>query len=757
MEDRSKELAKNTFIITLGRVSTQFISFLLLPLYTTLLSNEQYGTVDLITTLVQLLIPVVSIMIDQGVFRYLLNCETETEKKKTISSAFFLLTATCVIACVVYCIISIFVPNQYKHWLLLILIATTFSNLFLQAARGLKHTRDYALGSFVCSASTIILNVLCIAFLRMGAVGMLAATFAGNAICCMFLFFKLKIARYISVSAIDRNIAKDELKYSSPLVPNQLSLWVMNSSDRLIVTFFLGAAANGILAVSHKFPAIYMTFFNIFQLAWHETGAIHYYDQDRDQFFTDSLKRTLSIFSTLCMGIIIALPIVFNWFVNKAFDEAYYNIPIYLVAFLFNVIIGLLGVVYVATKKTTEIAKTTMAAAVINIIVHLTLIKFIGLFAASISTLVGYGVTMIYRIIDTKKYLKIKYDIKQFVGTGSAILFCMFLYYLNNRIISVIFIPFFIICAYLFNYETVGDFMRVISGKIEKSGNKKLFVIIVMAVTFTLAMAAGCYIYGKATTSPKIINTDYKGNVQNISAKQIILFSNFGEENFTCTGLTYDKKEDSFWIGDYGKSPLNGVIFPRIVEVDKNFQNVLRVILLNDILDSSANLQGITYDDNDDSLWLAVGDCIIELNKEIQIVRKIQLGRYSKYSANGISYCEDDTLWVLCASQYLLHYSKDGALLNEFPFNYLDQDHIVLDGKHFFATIGADYRGNNNFIGKIDMSDGSITSLYRIEQSNAMEGICIVDGKVIIANDGFYHSDLVGQSYIVIYDIKDFT
>ena len=71
--NRSEELTKNTFIITLGRVSTQFITFLLLPLYTALLTTEEYGTVDLITTLVQFIVPVMSLMVDQGVFRDLLN------------------------------------------------------------------------------------------------------------------------------------------------------------------------------------------------------------------------------------------------------------------------------------------------------------------------------------------------------------------------------------------------------------------------------------------------------------------------------------------------------------------------------------------------------------------------------------------------------------------------------------------------------------------------------------------------------------
>lgn len=465
---RSRDLTRKTLIITIGKVSTQFVAFLLLPLYTTLLSTEAYGTVDLITTLVQLFIPVISLMIDQGVFRYLLNCELDDDRKKTISSAFFILLGLSGLTVVIYLLSAIFISSTYKVWVVLILLATAFSNLFLQIARGVNRTIDYALGSFICSAVTIILNVLCIAFFRMGAVGMLIAALVGNLICCIFSFFRLQIHKYISFNSLDKKMAIDELKYSVPLVPNQLSVWVMNSSDRLIVTFILGTAANGLLAVSHKFPAIYLTFFNIFLLAWHEMGAVHYFDEDRDEFFSDMLEKVISIFSTLCLGVMVVLPIVFGWLVTSAYHEAYYNVPIYLIASLFNVVVGLLGVVYVATKKTAEIAKTTIISAIINILVNIALIEFIGLYAASISTFVGYLITMVYRIYDTKKYLNIKYNIKQYLLIAVAFLVCLTIYYLENLMVSLVFLPAFVLVALWVNKNVLKEILIFAKKKIGK-------------------------------------------------------------------------------------------------------------------------------------------------------------------------------------------------------------------------------------------------------------------------------------------------
>lgn len=464
---RIKDLAKNTLIITIGRISTQFITFLLLPLYTALLTTEEYGTVDLITTLVQLFIPIVSLMIDQGVFRYLLSSENENTKKEVISNAFFLLLGLNFVFIIIYLLLLPLITVKYKIWILLILVITAFSNLFLQISRGLKKTFDYALGSFICSLITITLNVLCIAFIKMSAVGMLLATFIGNVVCCIYLFFKLEINKYLSLSSVNKKTLLNELKYSIPLIPNQLSLWVMNSSDRLIVSFILGTAANGILAVSHKFPAIFMTFFNIFQLAWHETGTVHFFDKDRDDFFSKTIEEIMLLFSTLCMCIIIVLPIVFNLFVNSSYNEAYYIIPIYLIASLLNVMVGLLGVVYVATKKTFEIAKTTIIAALINIIVNIILIKYIGLYAASISTFMGYFITMIYRIIDTKKYLNIKYSLYKYVKIIVGILFSTIIYYINNKLISIITLPFFICIALWVNKDYIVLIKKLIKGKIK--------------------------------------------------------------------------------------------------------------------------------------------------------------------------------------------------------------------------------------------------------------------------------------------------
>ena len=84
---KEKQLFKNTAIVSLGKICTQLITFFLLPLYTYILTAEEYGIVDLLNNLVSLLIPIVILQIDQGVFRYLLDCRGQEEKEKGFEAA----------------------------------------------------------------------------------------------------------------------------------------------------------------------------------------------------------------------------------------------------------------------------------------------------------------------------------------------------------------------------------------------------------------------------------------------------------------------------------------------------------------------------------------------------------------------------------------------------------------------------------------------------------------------------------------------
>lgn len=232
-----------------------------------------------------------------------------------------------------------------------------------------------------------------------------------------------------------------------------------------------------------------------------------------------------------------------------------------------------------------------------------------------------------------------------------------------------------------------------------------------------------------------------------------ITFTEFGADNFTSTGLSFDEKDNAFWIGDYGALKSTDTPTPRLIEVDKDLSKVLNIINLSNILSKGDNLQGVAWDQTNDSLWLAVGDSCKNIKKDGTLISAFDLGKYKKYKSNGI--CVDvDSLWVLCYTKYLLHFDKSGKLLNEYRFNFKDQDMLYNNGKELLATVGADYNGEANYVVSFDKATGKSYVKYQVIGSYSVEGISIVDDKMYIVNDGLYHDAKIKESYFAIYCLK---
>ena len=154
---------------------------------------------------------------------------------------------------------------------------------------------------------------------------------------------------------------------------------------------------------------------------------------------------------------------------------------------------------------------------------------------------------------------------------------------------------------------------------------------------------------------------------------------------------------------------------------------------------------------------MALGNQIVSLNKEGEVSSSFAFNGGTGNRANGIAYdAESDTLWILGSSRCLFNFDTSGDMIDKIDFSYSAQDHLTIHGANLFATVGDDYEGDHNYVCSISIKDGSLNSLYKIIGSNAVEGITFYDGKAYICNDGLYHSDAVGKSYITIYDLNDF-
>jgi O-antigen/teichoic acid export membrane protein len=467
--NKKKQLAKNTIIIFLGKVCTQLISFFLLPLYTSYLATDEYGLVDLIQTYVTLLVPIITLELEMSIFRYLIDSRSsKKDTKKLISNNFFILLISLLIFSIIYLIVTMFINIPFKWLILVDIIVCVLSGNFLQVARGFGKTVDYSISCILTGLTTVISNIILICFVGLGAEGMITSMALANFICSLYLFIRLRLDKLINFKLVDLSLIKDMFKYSIPLIPNGISWWIVNVSDRSIISFVLGASANGLYAISNKFPTIISSLTGVFNLSWSESAALHINSSDRDEFFSDITNTVLKLFSALGVGMIACMPFVFPLLIDSKYNEAYYYIPPLVLGTVFNVAICLYSQVYLAKKLSKQVASTAVVGAIINILINVIFIKKIGLYAASISTAISYFIMMVYRHIDLKKYVNIKIENGLILRTIFIYTFAIIIYYQRNMILNILSLITIVSYAIILNKELLLSTYKTIKLKLKR-------------------------------------------------------------------------------------------------------------------------------------------------------------------------------------------------------------------------------------------------------------------------------------------------
>lgn len=242
----------------------------------------------------------------------------------------------------------------------------------------------------------------------------------------------------------------------------------------------------------------------------------------------------------------------------------------------------------------------------------------------------------------------------------------------------------------------------------------------------------------------------------NLTASESIPLPDLYEtgKGFTCTGLAFDEKDDTFLVGDIGiLQPNSGTIRSQIVRLSSGFTTVEETILLYLTFPNMSDIQGVCIDSSNDSIWLC--------SPSENLIRNISMDGVSKGSISvsrptGIAYSSsDDTFWILNYNNQIVHISKTGTVLESYDFAYSEAlDQCFLDEGHgyLYITAGTNYTGRNN-VYKFDINTHEQSIACTVD-SYSVEGIAILPDRMIIVNDGYYHSAVDARNVANVYDLN---
>lgn len=324
---KGRDLLKNTGILMVAKVSTQIISFLLLPLYTALLTTAQYGRVDIYTSLAMIIIPFLTLQTEMGLFRFYIAYNNEEKRKNVVSSSLSIVSKCVCVFTLCFIVVSFLFKLQYAVYLYCYYLTMTVATVLLQLCRAEENNIAYGVATFLSSAVAVALNVVFVAGLRLGVKGILLSTILAQGISILYMIYKTHIGTLYSSDRIDKQEEKKLLEYSVPLVLNQISSWAVNYSDRIIILFFWGEGINGIYSIANKFSNITNTFFGVYNVAWTENVVRCIDDRDSGKYIARVFNLTFNLYLILITGIINLLPFFFSFMVNEAYADAYQHVP----------------------------------------------------------------------------------------------------------------------------------------------------------------------------------------------------------------------------------------------------------------------------------------------------------------------------------------------------------------------------------------------------------------------------------------------
>ena len=469
MNDNEKILFKNTFIIFISKFCTQFLSFFLLPLFTSILSTYEYGEFDLITTYACLLLPFMTIQLENGIFRFLIDVRNdENQSKNIVTNAFLGMIFQLIIFIIIYFFIVIIFNIENGFYIFIYSLSYMLLNVFLQISRGMGDNVSYSKSSLIVGFTNLLCCVIFVYYYKFGLLGMILSGILSNLFGAIYLLFKKKILNFFSFQYYDKNLVKKLIKYSFPLVPNSLSSWMVNISDKVMISWFIGSSANGIFSVSSKFSTLLSHVYSVFNLSWTESASVNSKGKERDNFFSSSIENIFKICTCLCIITIAAMPIIFRIMINSNFEEAYIYIPLKIVGTIFEIFSGLLGAVYISLKFSKNIAFSTLIAGIINVVINFIFMKKYGIYAACFSTIVAYLLLSIYRFFDLKKYIKLSFNLGSTFSIFIMLVVQIYFYYKNSVIISLILTLISILYTFILNNKLIFSMGNIIIKKLKK-------------------------------------------------------------------------------------------------------------------------------------------------------------------------------------------------------------------------------------------------------------------------------------------------
>ncbi|GER86355.1 flippase [Dictyobacter vulcani] len=417
------KLIKDTGIYALSSILSPLISLVLAPFLTHNLSSSDYGILTLLNTFISLAAGITQLGLGSAFFRaYNYDYTESSDKRDVIATTTMLLF---IISLLVIVGITSFAPflaaSLLHHSSFSKLIVIGGCIIFVQNLtlpgfvwlRAESRTVFYALLSIGNLLITLLANIVLVGTLHWGIAGSLVAAGWGY-LCIVICTIPFLLSR--AGIRIRVGIARNLLGFGTPFVLNIVAYWIVQLSDRYLLSRFSSFTETARYAVVYSLgSALMIVIITPFILAWPTTMFAIVKRQDADQIFK-LLFHWFSSFSLLAaFGLSIVALLVLTWLFPPAYHSVAFIIPVIATSCIFFGIYHIFSVGVNIKRKTWMNGVFMTIAAIVNFLMNLVLIPHYGALGAALSTLAAFIVLALVAYIVNQKLYPLPFELGRFV------------------------------------------------------------------------------------------------------------------------------------------------------------------------------------------------------------------------------------------------------------------------------------------------------------------------------------------------------
>lgn len=438
----------------IGNLVVRLVSFILLPLYSNLISVEQFGIYSLMMSVYAISGVFYHFGMNASLTNFYLKENDESARKlifSTIVNAIIILgLILTVIAFSVSSILTdqILGSSEYSTLVILLFIIIfieTVSNYILQLFKTLELSKNVVLYLFAGAIINLFLNIWFVYGLRMGIKGIIFAHLL-TAIIVFILLLPLVKGTY--TFSIDKKILTSAVIFSLPLFISGIFSSGMDVADRFILDHFFGKKEVGEYSFAYRLAMITNIFVISFRAAWMPYALNHYKDGNYRENFGKILIKVLAI------GVLILLTVSFfadDLFDIKLFGKNLFNsiykagliiLPYVVIGYIFNSLASFYSLYPFTANKSYHFLISDGLGILSNLVLNFILIPIYGLLGAGIATCISFIIAAGYLYFISKNKIEILYPKKEIVIICLAgillLLLGMIFNYFWIQVISVI-------------------------------------------------------------------------------------------------------------------------------------------------------------------------------------------------------------------------------------------------------------------------------------------------------------------------------